>query len=75
MILDESIPKMEEPMKVPIKVTIITAVLTLATWMFFYIVTPAVPLGAIATTVVVGFWLVIVLIFRWLYLKMRKKKG
>jgi hypothetical protein len=42
-------------------------VLTAATWVFFYIATPANPLNAAATTVVFGFWFTGAMLVRWLW--------
>jgi hypothetical protein len=38
--------------------------LTLATWIYFDVMKPPVPLGAAATTVVAGFWLGLVVLAR-----------
>jgi hypothetical protein len=47
--------------------------LTLATWVFFYIKLPDAPLGPAATTVVFGSWFIIALIGKWVWTKIQKR--
>jgi hypothetical protein len=62
-------------MKVPITAIALTGGLTLATWVFFYIVTPEVPLQPSGTAVVVVFYLVVVLVGRWIWRRIRRGEG
>ena len=62
-------------MKVPIAVTIAVAVLTSATWVFFYVATPQVPLNATGTTIVAAFWFLVVLAVYGLVRLIKGKRG
>jgi hypothetical protein len=62
-------------MKVPTAVTIAAALLTALTWSFFYVSTPKAPLTGAGTTVVAVFWLVVLFVSRWVWNRLRQKKG
>ena len=49
-------------------------VLTAATWIFFDVMKPPVPLGAAATTVVAGFWLGVIILIRYIWTRLRKRR-
>lgn len=58
------------PLKKPFAVTFAIAALSLATWYFFYI--ESMPLTPAETTFVVFVWVVVVLVGKWLWLRLFK---
>ena len=52
----------------------VAAVLTVATWALFYFETPDAPLGVRGTTIVFGFWWLVVMLVRALWARIVRKQ-
>lgn len=59
--------------KKPLAATVLVVVLSLGTWVFFYL--KAMPLAATDTAVVVGFWLIVVFGAKWLWGRFAGKRN
>jgi hypothetical protein len=59
--------------KKPVLTTIVVLGLSLATWLFFYL--ESLPLSLSETTVIVGGWLVVVLVGKWVWLGLLRRKS
>jgi drug/metabolite transporter (DMT)-like permease len=56
----------------PVVLLIAVVLLSLATWSFFYVM--QMPLTAVETSVIVGFWLLMAFSIRWVFGRLRHKK-
>jgi hypothetical protein len=64
----------EAALKTSLVTVLVTIVLSLGVWMFFYVTTPGTPLTLPETTVVVGACAPVVVLGKFLWARLRKKE-
>lgn len=62
-------------MKTSLAIVLVTIVLSLGVWMFFYVATPGMPLTLPETIVVVGACAPVVFLGKFLWARLRKNEG